>query len=165
MRRSVALIVACMLVVATGWGLAVAQSSKQAAGKTDPTLNKLSKEWVAAFNAKDAARVAALYTDDAALNPPNESAVRGRTSIEAWVKKSMESFSAFTLTPTESAISGDLGYEAGTFSVVATSPGGAKMTERGKYVVVLERVGGKWLVAHDIFNSDSPPPPAAPKSE
>ena len=40
-------------------------------GKTDPTLDKLAQEFAAAFNAKDAAKVASFYTEDAVLMPPN----------------------------------------------------------------------------------------------
>jgi ketosteroid isomerase-like protein len=44
-----------------------------------------------------------------------------------------------------------------------TPPGGPALPDKGKYVVILKQVGGKWLVAHDIFNSDNPPPPPPPK--
>jgi len=154
MRRSVALVFACALVV-----MALAQPSMQPAMKTDPTLTKLAKEFEAAFNLKDAAKVAGFYTDDAVVNPPNEPAVRGRANIEAWFKKGFGTFTGITLTPVESAISGSLAYEAGTYSIGVAPPGGAKMTDTGKYVVVLKQVGGKWLIAQDIFNSDLPPAP------
>lgn len=44
-----------------------------AQGKTDPTLNKLAAEFEAAYNAKDAAKVAAFYAEDAVAMPPNHS--------------------------------------------------------------------------------------------
>ena len=127
----------------------------QTADKTDPQLTKLAKQWEAAYNAKDAAGVAALYAEDAAVNPPNQAAVRGRAAIQEWTKGMMGAFTTITLTPTESAISGNIAYEAGTYSGTMASG-----SDNGKYVVVLKRVGGKWLIAHDIFNSDLPAAPA-----
>ena len=135
----------------------------QTKGKTDPVLSKLAKEWADAFNAKNAAGVAALYTEDATVNPPNEAAVQGRKNIQTWVQKMIDQgMNKMVLTPTESAISGNIAYEAGTYSATVTSPGSKPVTDKGKYVVVLKQAGGSWLLAHDIFNSDLPPPPAAP---
>lgn len=149
MKRFVTAGVACL-------GLAVSLTGPAwSGGKTDPQLTKLAKEWEAAFNAKDPAKVAMLYAEDGIVNPPNQSAVRGRAAIQDWAKGTMDAFTSITLTPTESAISGDVGYEAGTYSGTMASG-----SDNGKYVIVLKRVGGKWLIAHDIFNSDMPPPPA-----
>jgi ketosteroid isomerase-like protein len=39
-------------------------------GKTDPTLNKLAAEFEAAFNAKDAAKIASFYAEDGVAMPP-----------------------------------------------------------------------------------------------
>ena len=43
-------------------------------------------EWEAAANRKDASSIAALYTEDALLMPPNAPAVRGRAAVEAFFK-------------------------------------------------------------------------------
>ena len=147
MKRFVSVGVAWVWLAVPLTGLA------QSGGKTDPQLTKLAKQWEAAFNAKDPAKVAALYAEDGVVNPPNESAVRGRTAIQSWAKGTMGVFTSITLTPAESTISGNVGYEAGTYSGTMASG-----SDKGKYVIVLKRVGGQWLIAHDIFNSDMPPP-------
>lgn len=137
----------------------------QTAAKTDPALTKLAKEFAVAFNAKDAAKTAGFYTEDAVINPPNEVAVRGRSNIQAWFKKQFDQgLGNLVLTPAESAISGSFAYEAGAYSISVKPPTGAAMTDKGKYVEVFKQVGGKWLLAHDIFNSDMPPPPPPPAS-
>ena len=149
-----------VLALAGMAGEALAQAT---AAKTDPALNKLAKEFSVAFNAKDAAKTSGFYAEDALINPPNEAAVRGRTAIQAWFKTQFDQgLSNLVLTPTESSISGTLGYEAGTYSLSVKPPTGPAMTDKGKYVEVFKLVGGKWLLAHDIFNSDMPPPPPAP---
>ncbi len=61
-----------------------------AQGKTDPTLNKLTAEFEAAFNSKDAAKVASLYAEDAVAMPPNRPMVKGRSAIEAQLRADMQ---------------------------------------------------------------------------
>ena len=156
--------VTCM-VAALGVVLAVAASTRVVAqgGKTDPTLSKLAKEYMAAFNAKDAAKVAALYTDDATLNAPNEPAAHGRKAVQAWAQKNIDQgASNLVLTPTESAISGSIAYESGTYSIAIAPPGQKPITDKGKYLIVFKQTAGKWLIAHDTYNSDLPPPPSPP---
>ena len=51
-------------------------------------------------------------------------------------------------------VSGDLAYEAGTFTV--TDANGA-VVDAGKYIGVFEKRGGKWLYIRDTWNSDNPP--------
>ena len=109
------------------------------------------------------AKVAAFYTEDATFNPPNEPPVRGRAAIQAWMQKMYDQGSAsLTLTPVESAISGNIAYSYESYTFTFTPKGAPPVVEKGKSVVVYKQVGGKWLLAHDIFNSDTPPPPAPP---
>jgi len=131
------------------------------APRVDPALAKSAKDFVAVMNTKDAAKLAAFYTEDAAFNPPNEPAVRGRSAIQAWIQKMFDQGTVtLTLTPIESAISGNIGYQAQSYVFTMKPTGAAPMTDKGKSLVVFNHVGGKWLVAHDIFNSDLPPPAA-----
>ncbi len=128
----------------------------QAQGKTDPTLNKLAAELEAAFNAGDAAKVASMYAEDGVAMPPNEPMVKGRSAIEAALKKDMAKGKVtLKLSPFHSAITGDSAHEAGT--VIVTLPDGRTVND--KYVVVYKRVGNEWKIAYDIWNSDTPPAP------
>jgi uncharacterized protein (TIGR02246 family) len=125
----------------------------QGQGKTDPAL-KLAAEWAAAFNAKDAAKIASLYAEDAVVMPPNQAPVKGRANIEAhWKSEIQQGQTNMQLNPVASAISGSQAFEAGTSTV--TLPGG--QTDRGKYLAILKRVGDEWKIAYDIYNSDGPP--------
>ena len=124
-------------------------------GKTDATLMKAVSDFETAFNAQDAKKVAALYTEDAVAMPPNRPMVKGRAAIEADVQRDFKAgVSKLKLTPLESAILGDRAYEAGTSTV---SVGGKQMS--GKYVVIYKRVGNQWLIAFDSYSGDEPPPP------
>jgi ketosteroid isomerase-like protein len=133
------------------------------APKVDPALAKWSKDIAAAYSGKDAAKVASFYTQDAMLMPPNEPAVRGRAAIQAWVQRMFDQGTVtLALTPMESAISGNIGYQAENYTFTMKPTTGAAMTDKGKSLVVFKQVGGKWLMAHDIFNSDMPPPTPPP---
>jgi uncharacterized protein (TIGR02246 family) len=151
MRRiSVAVAVVAVLAIVVLTGVVQGQS------KTDPILNKMATEWAAAYNAKDAAKVAGMYTSNAVFMPPNQPMVKGRAAIEAMFKKEFqEGFTNIKLTPVESAISGSQAFEAGTSTV--TVPGGR--TESGKYLVVFAQEGGTWKIKYDINNADQPSPP------
>jgi uncharacterized protein (TIGR02246 family) len=126
-------------------------------GKTDPALDKLRAEVAAAFNAKDAAKIASFYADDGVLMPPNQPLTKGRANIEARYKREFqEGVTNLQLKPMESAVAGAQAFDTGTATI--TLPDGR--TENSKYLVVLKRVGGEWKIAYDIYNSDQPPPPS-----
>jgi len=139
------------------FGTAALNISAQA--KTDPALDKLSKAYMSAFNARDAAKVAALYKEDAVLMPPNQAMVKGRANIQSfWAAALKEGAASLQLRPMESSIGGTQAFEAGTYTLATKGAGGAAATENGKYVIVLHRVGADWQIAYDIYNSDQPPP-------
>jgi uncharacterized protein (TIGR02246 family) len=129
--------------------------------KTDPTLDKLAADFVATFNAKDAAKVAALYADDAVLMLAGEPLLKGRSSIEAHYREQFKvPFTKLQVKPMESVISGNTAYEAGTSAVTmprSTANGNAApRVDNGKYVVIYKRVGNAWKIAYDISNDDQP---------
>jgi ketosteroid isomerase-like protein len=141
--------------------LAIATVGAQGA-KTDPTLSKLAADFGAAVTAGNAAKVAMHYTADATFMPPNEAAIKGRPNIQAWFQKQIDAGAAtLKLQPTESRISGDLAFEAGSYALSVKPKTSQPMSDTGKYIVVLKKDGADWKISHDIFNSDLPPPPPA----
>ena len=130
--------------------------------RRDPALDRLASEFAAAFNAKDAAKAAAFYADDAVLMPPNQPMIRGRSSIESYYQRGFaQDVTNLRLTPMESAVAVAQAFEAGTSSLLlrngsSTFPRSAPVSDHGKYVVIYKRVGGHWKIAYDIFNSDEP---------
>ncbi len=55
-------------------------------------------------------------------------------------------------------VSGDLAYDAGTYSVV---DGSGMAVDKGKYLGVYLKKDGKWRYIRDTWNSDIAPAPAA----
>ena len=118
-----------------------------------------SESFVEAILAGNWAGVAALYTEDAVLMPPNQPAVQGRANIEAWMG-AFPRLTDFSLETVEIDGRGDLAFVRGTASWTMMPEGAPEpIQETAKYVVIRRRQpDGTWLIAVDIFNSDLPLP-------
>lgn len=118
-------------------------------------LKAMEDVWQSAYDAKDPAGLAAIYTEDGALLPPSSEMANGRAAIEAYWAEFHASGIGVEITDTEVHAHSDLGYTVGTF--IATDAGGVTIDE-GKYVVIWRNVDGKWQMHRDIWNSSRPPP-------
>ena len=87
------------------------------------SIEAILKAFSASFNRGDASALAAHYTDDAALLPPNAARADGRQAIqEAWQALIDADVRDVALTTEEVDVFGDLANEVGT--IRATAPGG-----------------------------------------
>ena len=150
--------------VLVGVALAVAGIAAQA--KDDPAIAKVRSAYQTAAGSQDGAAIAKLYTADGVEMPPNAPAAKGRAAIEAFHKAFAQQWMmhGMTITPTETKVTGDTAYDVGTYkqSLMAQKTG-TMVEDKGKYIVLLKKdAGGAWLISHAIYNSDNPPPPAAP---
>ncbi len=116
--------------------------------------------WQSALDSKDPAAIAAIYTEDGALLPPNSETMSGRAAIEAFWTETLASGIGGVGTDAEVYAQGDVGYTVGTFT--ATDASGATIGE-GKYVQIWRHVDGQWQIHRGIWNSNQPP--AAPEPE
>src|SRR5688572_4757278 len=126
----------------------------------DPApINNLRSQYLTAFNAGDAAAVAALYADDATSMPDHHPAIDGKAAIQDYLQGMFAQHTAsITITPSDTEITGDIAHEHGTFSMTVTpKAGGSAMTENGKYLVVFKRqADGSWKIHHDVDNAAGP---------
>jgi uncharacterized protein (TIGR02246 family) len=156
--KTAALIAAGLIALAGCQKGAVDTSKDEAAIRAGTTA------WANAYNAGDGDALAANYTEDAVLLPPNAPAVSGRAAIGEFLATDSAATKAAGLKfniPGDGpvGISGDLAYESGSFS--ATDASGATVAT-GKYIGVFNKKDGKWLLVRDTWNTDAPPPaPAA----
>ena len=124
------------------------------------TIEAAGKQFVAEFLKGDAAALAGHYAEDAMVLPPNSDFVKGRAAIQAFWQSFIDGgYKHFALATLEVGASGDLAYEVGTYEVGMT-PGAAE--DRGKFLVVWKKAGGKWWIHRDTFSSNMPAAPAAP---
>ena len=144
-----------ILFLAVGLFWLVASSAAGAAElSVRAAVEKANKEFIAAFNGGDAAKVGSFYTDDATALPPGAEAVKGNQAIrEFWAGAIKGGFGDLVLTTASVDSRSVLAYEVGTYSLTAPGQGGQKATVKGNYVVVWKRQpGGVWRIHVDIWN-------------
>jgi uncharacterized protein (TIGR02246 family) len=106
---------------------------------------------------KDVAAWAALYLDDAVVNPPNQPAVKGRTAIRAWLE-AFPPIVELTLNNVKVEGRGDLAYVLGTYSLTIAPPGApGPITDSGNFLTIRRRqADGRWLVEVSFFRGMGP---------
>jgi uncharacterized protein (TIGR02246 family) len=151
-----------MALLATSCSPAAEQSEASAtetAADHEAAIRAVVEQWLSHVRDRNAAAIAALYTDDGALMPPGAPIAQGSDNIEAAWRGMMET-PGFDLTfaPTQIVVAsaGDMALDRGTYRFTSTGSDGP-VTDVGKYVVVWRNVDGNWKAAADIFNSDGAP--------
>jgi uncharacterized protein (TIGR02246 family) len=122
------------------------------AGATDlqGQIAKMDQAWQAAYNAGDAAALAALYAEDAKVMAPGSAVVSGRAAIQALFTKDIARGSKNALTTVEVFGGGDYAIAVGGF--VETGADGSHK-DHGSYVTVYKKVGNDWKIYRDTWNS------------
>jgi len=107
----------------------------------------------AGIMAKDWKAVSALYASDGVFYPPGESAVKGRSAIEACLT-AFPPVTAFSMRTTKIDGRADLAYVQGTFTMTLAPKGGATASqESGYFLEVLRRqTNGTWQIAVQMLS-------------
>jgi uncharacterized protein (TIGR02246 family) len=135
------------------------------ASADEAAIRAQTTSWVKAYNGGDAKAVAALYAEDAVLLPPGAPAASGRAAILEFITKDVAGAktagAVFATDPkTDVGVSGNMGWESGTYKVTAKGA----VVETGKFLSVYHKKGGKWLYIRDTWNADAPAAPPAPSA-
>lgn len=120
------------------------------AGDLRAQIGKMDQAWQTAYNAGDAAALAALYTQDAKLMPPQHDPVSGRAPIQAFFKEDVAQGAKNALTLGDVTGSGDFALETGGW--VATGADG-KHLDHGTFMTFYKKVDGGWKIYRDTWNS------------
>jgi uncharacterized protein (TIGR02246 family) len=128
-----------------------ASALAQADEYSKTSLKDMTPKWQAAYNAGDAAGLAALYAEDGVLHPPNSAPVDGREAIEAFWAAVLESGGTVELTVKDVRSMGESAAEVGMW--VGTGADGSH-EGHGHYTLIYEKVDGRWQIASDMWNSD-----------
>ncbi len=124
------------------------------AGEPRTHIDEALVKFVAAFNAGDAATVASLYSEDAALFPPKGERIDGRSAIQTFRQGAIDSgMKIDDLHAIEVDSRGDIAGEVGVF--ILSVPGDSGATKiPGKYIVIWKRSGHTWQLHRDIWNTN-----------
>ena len=120
-------------------------------------ITSANQNFMDAFKRADAAAIAALYTADATLLPPDAQMMNGTEAIKSFWQGAMNmGIKEARLETMKVEAQGDLAYEIGRYTLSIETKGGEGMAIAGKYVVVWKQQGGAWKLHADIWNSDAP---------
>jgi len=125
-------------------------SAQAATADLQAQLAKISQAWQSAYNAGDAAAIAALYAEDAKVMAPGAAAASGRAAIQALFAEDMKRGSKNAITTVEAFGGGDYAVEVGGW--VETGADGSHK-DHGSYVTVYKKVGNDWKIYRDTWNS------------
>jgi len=124
--------------------------------KTDvDNINRLIDDLKTAFNAKDSAKAAALYSTTGVVMPPNKPIMRGRQFVEQYYKdRFSEGASDLELTAVDVSGQGTLAYANGDYRLNLVSDGKPRRRDRGKFLWIFRESNNQWLIEYVIFSSD-----------
>ena len=145
MTRRIILSVAALVLA-----MPLTASAQAGANDLRTQITRMDQAWQNAYNAKDAAGVAALYADDAQVMAPAHETVSGRAAIQTFIADDLKAGAKNVLTTREVLEAGD--YAIGIGSYVATGPDG-KHLDHGSYTTTYKKVDGNWKIYRDIWNS------------
>jgi uncharacterized protein (TIGR02246 family) len=120
-----------------------------------PDIDAANARFVAAFNKGDAAAVAQFYTERATVLPPGAPMGKGRAAIQAfWQGAIQAGYKNLSLKALQVDQFGNAAREIGQFGLDAPNPERQTAHVEGKYVVLWRRVGSRWKLDTDIWNTN-----------
>jgi uncharacterized protein (TIGR02246 family) len=128
----------------------------QGHSEVEAAIRAGSQAWAAAWNAGDAEALAALHADDAAVMAPGSEPAMGRPAILEHYTEALHAMpgSQSEVKTTEVMATGDWAVEVGTF--VSTAADGSH-ADHGRYMAIWKKVGEKWMLYRDMWNSSMRP--------
>ncbi|MFN2398526.1 MAG: SgcJ/EcaC family oxidoreductase [Gemmatimonadaceae bacterium] len=154
-----------LVLLLTFAGCGEPAKAPEAAADADPTalrdaIQAREREWSAAYLARNASGVAALYTEDGAQVQPNGDSFRGHDAITKAMQAQFDTLAVTTredITEEVFAV-GDYAVEIGRYSSQGThKTDNTPRSSAGRYMVLWQKGGdGVWRLHRDI---GSPAPP------
>jgi len=160
--------VAALVLVAACAQQETAEVKEDAAPKTEAVdmaameaaMDGIEADYVAAYNAGDAAGIAALFAEDGVQSPPLMPQL-DKAGVEAMYAAQFEGMDAQQLEVMREGYVTDGNHPVswGGFRVVMTPTGGEPVEATGRYGVVNRQdPDGSWKIVGHMFNYEVPPP-------
>jgi ketosteroid isomerase-like protein len=128
-------------------------------------ITVFNERYLQSINEEDIETLSTLTTDGHVMLPPNSEPIVGKSANDALNGGAFERYDfRETWTPVETVIDGDLAFQRGTFTTIATPKGeGERLEVNGSFLRIYQRQpDGEWRMTRDMFNSSTPArgPPA-----
>ena len=143
-----------VLVLAIAAGACTDKTAQEFTREDREAIQKADAEIVAALNAKDIDRIAALHADNVEMLPPNAPSTRGIDAVKSFYGTVVSQGGTLTMEAEEVNGSGPLAIERGSYTIEYA--GNAAARDRGKYIRVLRNIAGTWRIEKAIWSSDLP---------
>lgn len=123
-------------------------ASTEPAGEDFKTeMQTVVKAWKDSFNNNEMDKLAALYTEDAALID-EDGVIAGRAVLrDAFTKFKASGATMTSITVDRAERSGNMGYVTDSWTEAAPKSGGGTDVVEGHSLIVMKHVGNKWLMA------------------
>ena len=155
MKPAAALVSAVALLLGAGCG----SQSQPSLAEDLAAIAAFNEQYLNAINDEDIAALSALTTDGHVIMPPNREPTVGKAANDAMNGSAFERYEFNeTWRPVETVVDGDLGFQRGTFTVIATPKGeGERLEVNGAFLRIYQRqANGEWRMTRDMFNSSTP---------
>lgn len=114
------------------------------------------ENFMAAWKRGDAAGLAALYTENGQVLPPNSDFVTGKEAIQAFWQAIIDmGIKGIKLKSVEVEGHGDTAIEVSEYTIHGEE---GQELDKGKYIVIWKQKEGQWKLHRDIYNSNSSMP-------
>ena len=144
--RCTVLFLTILIFVMEAFAQPPAEASQQPTVTLPPPLARVLTDYESAWRKKDAAALAALFTEDGFVLSNGSPPVRGRAQIE---KHYLGAGGPLALRAVAFATEGSLGYIIGGFAREKGQP------DRGKFTLTLRKESdGRWLIVSDMDNDN-----------
>jgi ketosteroid isomerase-like protein len=148
-----------LLAVLLAAPFAAAASAQTASTAADEAaIAEFNRRYLKAINDGDIDTLAALTTDGHMMISSGGPPLSGKQAlVDAMTRAFQTTDFDESWAPQETAVSGDLAYQRGTFVVVAKpKAGGAETRITGNFLRIYRKIGGAWFMVRDSFNSQPP---------
>jgi ketosteroid isomerase-like protein len=122
-------------------------------------ITAFNERYLQSINEENIAALSNLTTDGHVMLPPNSEPIVGKSANDAMNGGAFERYDfSETWSPVETVIDGNLAFQRGTFTTVATPKGeGERLEVNGSFMRIYQRQpNGDWRMTRDMFNSSTP---------
>jgi uncharacterized protein (TIGR02246 family) len=120
------------------------------------TATDMGTKWAAAYDAGDAAALAAMFTLDGVFNPPPGTTLKGREAIEkAFAARIKSGWTKETVNTTQAGGSGNMVWATGEYTLHGSGENAGKQTG-GRFGWVFVREGNAWQIV--MLTATAAPP-------